>query len=366
MSVKKDNKTNKWYCRVSFKDHEGKYRTKTKKGFSTKKEAQLFEANLKEELEHVGSLSQIDVTLADYFENWVTRNKLGRYSISTERKYLTDIKLIKSHFKQTKLKDITRSMYQDFINERGKGHGKDVVQKTHTHVSACVKNALADGLIAKDFTFNVELRFDNESNTNIKVWNETESKLLIEHFKSHQTDVNTMLYLAITTGLRIGEIYALDWSDITSETLTVKRGYDYGYTKDFTNAKNSFSHRTIAISSETYAYLQRYRLKYRKIRPKYLFLNNHHQPAVSHNTVLKHLRKICDDLNITKLTPHALRHTHCSLLLAQGMPIQFISKRLGHASINETLRTYSHLIDEYEQVNNTEVKEILNQLEILH
>ncbi|EIU0356586.1 tyrosine-type recombinase/integrase, partial [Staphylococcus pseudintermedius] len=44
----------------------------------------------------------------------------------------------------------------------------------------------------------------------------------------------------------------------------------------------------------------------------------------------------------------SLRHTHCSYLLAQGMTIQYISKRLGHADIHTTLTIYSHLLKEYE------------------
>ena len=49
------------------------------------------------------------------------------------------------------------------------------------------------------------------------------------------------------------------------------------------------------------------------------------------------------------ITPYSLRHTHTSYLLSKGLPIEYISKRLGHASISITLETYSHLLEEHKE-----------------
>ncbi|WP_438500411.1 tyrosine-type recombinase/integrase [Staphylococcus petrasii] len=58
----------------------------------------------------------------------------------------------------------------------------------------------------------------------------------------------------------------------------------------------------------------------------------------------------------------SLRHSHCSYLLANGMSIQYISKRLGHADIQTTLKIYSHLIKEYELEEDKDVLTYLNKL----
>jgi len=49
---------------------------------------------------------------------------------------------------------------------------------------------------------------------------------------------------------------------------------------------------------------------------------------------------------IGNYTLHALRHTHASMLLSEGLSIQYVSKRLGHANIEITWRVYSHLLEE--------------------
>lgn len=48
-------------------------------------------------------------------------------------------------------------------------------------------------------------------------------------------------------------------------------------------------------------------------------------------------------------TLHSIRHTHCSMLIHEGVSIYYISKRLGHTSINTTLSIYSHLLEETEK-----------------
>ncbi|RTX98910.1 site-specific integrase, partial [Staphylococcus saccharolyticus] len=57
-----------------------------------------------------------------------------------------------------------------------------------------------------------------------------------------------------------------------------------------------------------------------------------------------------------------LRHTHCSYLLAKGVSIQYISKRLGHADIHTTLKIYSHIIKEFESEEDKEVVNHLNEI----
>lgn len=59
---------------------------------------------------------------------------------------------------------------------------------------------------------------------------------------------------------------------------------------------------------------------------------------------------------------HGLRHKHTSVLIFKGLDISYISKRLGHANIVETLETYAHIIDEFNQVQDTKAAEVLDNL----
>ena len=59
-------------------------------------------------------------------------------------------------------------------------------------------------------------------------------------------------------------------------------------------------------------------------------------------------------------TPYSLRHTHTSYLLSKGIPIEYISKRLGHATISQTLDTYSHLLEEHKKEQGQRVRELFS------
>ena len=74
------------------------------------------------------------------------------------------------------------------------------------------------------------------------------------------------------------------------------------------------------------------------------------------------LVRFCLKYKYDKYNLKSLRHTHCSYLLAKGISIQYISKRLGHADIHTTLKIYSHLIKEFEDSENSLIEKNLNDL----
>ena len=80
------------------------------------------------------------------------------------------------------------------------------------------------------------------------------------------------------------------------------------------------------------------------------------------NAVNKRLKAYCNDLGIKEITSHALRHTHCSYLLAKGISIYYISKRLGHKNISVTTDVYSHLLEEQYKEENQKAVEIINAM----
>jgi integrase len=362
-SIQKDKNTGKWFCRVSYKDENNKYRTKTKKGFSTKKEASVYASKLELQADNGFQTEKDAILLADYYDEWVETYKVGQVSASTEFKYLHTGKLIREFFKRKKLIDLTRKDYQSFLNERGKGNGKDVVEKTHYYLKSCLQLALADGLINSDPTFNAVIRYDNEYDEKVKAWSEKDAKKLNQFLLDNMDMKNLMLYIALNTGLRIGEVYGLNYSDFRKDTLYVNRGYDYVREMTFTPGKNKSSLRAIVITRKQYDLMMSYKVKMQGNGSQYPFLDEHNHPLISHNGLLKHLYKLCDQLEIQRLPMHSLRHTHCSYLLYRKMDIHYISKRMGHSSTIETIKTYSHIIDELKQQQDSMITSLLTSFE---
>ena len=80
---------------------------------------------------------------------------------------------------------------------------------------------------------------------------------------------------------------------------------------------------------------------------------------VSNNAVNKSLQKALIRAKIKKqVTFHALRHTHASILLSEGVQLLTVSKRLGHADPNITLQTYAHVLDEMKDSESDKIKQI--------
>ncbi|WP_026314346.1 tyrosine-type recombinase/integrase [Allofustis seminis] len=99
------------------------------------------------------------------------------------------------------------------------------------------------------------------------------------------------------------------------------------------------------------------------IRPRhqFVFYGIDFQP-VSHAAIAKVMNWACKKANIKRITFHGLRHTHASILLHKKIPIEYISKRLGHASTSITFDTYSHLTKEFEEQENEKTVTFLNQI----
>lgn len=364
MTVKKDKTTGKWYVRVSYKNAEGKYKTKNKFGFLTKKEAEVYESKL-ELMKYEGKDLEADKDMeifANYFEEWVNTYKIGKVSISTEKKYLRVVNLVKEYFKDLPLKKLTRQKYQKFINKRGEGTGYDTVSKTNFYIKKCLKTAMADGLIDKDPTFEVILNYDNKNSSRATSWNYDEAKKLNDRLSNSDDFKDLMLYISLNTGARIGEVYGLAYSDFRGNKMSINRGYDYIHLNDFTDGKTKSSIRTILVTDELINKVNKHKLKHRIINRDFLFLDKNNKPLITHTGLLKHLKKLTKELEISNYTIHTLRHTHCSVLIYEGVNINYISKRLGHSSAVETIRRYSHIIDELEQTQNEKIDNILNKM----
>ncbi|QTJ33530.1 tyrosine-type recombinase/integrase [Dolosigranulum pigrum] len=185
------------------------------------KEAQVVAAELELQAENDFKTQTEDIIFADYFQEWVEQYKIDTgLSTITENKYLYNVQLVRDFFKQTKLVELTRLDYQRFLNHRGKDKGKDVVSKTHYALKGCLKLALADGLITKDPTYGAQLNHEHDYSSKTKFWSEQEAQQLNQYFLSNCEIKHVMLYIALNTGMRIGEVFALGKNDITRMNIT--------------------------------------------------------------------------------------------------------------------------------------------------
>ena len=168
----------------------------------------------------------------------------------------------------------------------------------------------------------------------------------------------------ILSGLRSGEAIALTLSDIDIENriIHVNKTYD-AVNKIVTTPKTSCSIRDVYIQDELLkcitllsSYVNERKLLYDKNND--LFLTNSNGNRVEYYAYDKFLKTNAELVGIKKITPHSLRHTHASLLLAEGVSIDTISRRLGHENSRVTKEIYLHITEKLKQKDNEALKNI--------
>jgi len=82
----------------------------------------------------------------------------------------------------------------------------------------------------------------------------------------------------------------------------------------------------------------------------------------SNNNANKILSDLLVNLNINPISVHGLRHTHASVLLYEGVSVYYVSRRLGHGDIETTLNTYSHVVKELEERDQTKTSDVFEKM----
>ncbi len=161
--------------------------------------------------------------------------------------------------------------------------------------------------------------------------------------------------LAIGTGARRGEIAALRWSDIDLDAATVRIERALEETKGATRMKlpkTAAGRRTISLPSFAVDALRDHRRQTLELRLKIgigalpgdapVFGDIEGNWPTPHG-ITKSWRRAVQSRGLPRITFHSLRHSHASALIAAGIDVVTVSRRLGHASPALTLSTYSHL-----------------------
>lgn len=181
----------------------------------------------------------------------------------------------------------------------------------------------------------------------ISVLKQNEQKQLEVVLLEAPTDANLAVYLALHTGMRIGEICALRWSDIDlAEHLLYVRGTVIrNRTGQLTIAspKSETSQRTIPLARQLAKLLA---AKRKHSGSEFVFSSSREKDTfLNPRTLQYHFRSLLKRLEIPCMSFHALRHTFATRWIEFGMDVKSLSEVLGHASVQITLDIYVHSSD---------------------
>lgn len=350
-SVKKDGAS--WCYIVDLgKDANNKRKQKKKRGYKTKKEAQLALAEVIHELSKGTYVIPTKTKFKDYLHQWLedkqTKVKKGTLDTYT---WLTKLHIIPA-LGEIELTSLTPMMLQQHYNFLTKNEvlSDENIRKVHILIKDALKKAERWGLVARNIAALVDA--PKVSKKEIRVWDADAVLKFLEVAK--HSPYYMIFLLAITTGMRKGEILGLQWRYINVEEgyLSVAQVFNKHENKLVPGAKTKAGIRTIDLPDETVQALIEYKdlIDVQKQRAAAIYQDfdlvncSPTGTPIDPSNVTRTFKELTKKAGLPDIRFHDLRHTHATLLLKQGVHPKIVAERLGHADTRMTLDTYSHLL----------------------
>lgn len=343
----------------------GKRMQKKKGGFATKAAAEAHLAELLVSVNNNTFKNESNLSFEAFSVQWLEMYRQTGFSKpSTSNLREKQLSVLNQYIAKLALKDMNRKVLQDTINSMREHYSDNSIKGIVNVLKMILKKAFELGLTKNnhsEFLFIPKLPEQVDSEKVVKYLEKDELKRLLDHCKvsTHHQEYLIFLVLAYT-GMRVGELCGLKWSDIDflNQTITISRTLvTTGRLKDYTlqTPKTKESNRTIHIDEMLAAELEKHRSRYNVFRMS--VMNNFHNEdfvfinftnAIGYpqnqNLINKRMKILLRQVGLPDtLSPHSLRHTNTSLLAEAGVTLETIMKLLGHKNDATTKNVYLHV-----------------------
>lgn len=286
-----------------------------------------------------------ETIFADYYKRWIAVYKEGAVRKVTLNKYKMSLSWVQKLIPDIKMSDLNRTTYQDLLNKYAISHERQTTMDFHHQLKGAIIDAVDDGLIPHDPTRKAIIKGKEPRVKKVKYLNQFQLHTLLSSLSLNKgINYDFLILLIAKTGLRFSEALAItpEDFDFSQQLLIVNKTWDYKDNTGFAQTKNKSSIRKIQIDWKTVSQFSELVKDLPKKDPIFV------KQRVYNSTINDILARHCKKCNIPIISIHGLRHTHASLLLFTGVSIASVARRLGHASMTTTQKTYLHIIQELE------------------
>lgn len=283
---------------------------------------------------------------SEYFQQWIDIYKKGAIREATMAKYRMTQRWVEKLMPELKVAELNRTAYQQLLNAYAKEHERQTTLDFHHQLKGAILDAVDDGLIERDPTRKAIIKGKTPRVKKIKYLSQFELHTLISDLDlKEEPNWDWFILLAAKTGMRFSEALAITPGDFdfARQTLSISKTWDYKGEGGFLPTKNKSSVRKIQIDWQIVVKFSELIKGLPEDQP--IFVG---ESKIYNSTVNDALTRHCRECGISEISIHGLRHTHASLLLFAGVSIASVARRLGHASMTTTQKTYLHIIQELE------------------
>ena len=347
-------------CLCTGRNPTGKYKYLTETVHGTREEAKRRRAALLHQIANGTFITPSKTTLAEYLERWLKEYARANLAPRTAEGYEL---IVRRHLVPalgritlTGLKPEHIQRYQSEKLSSGRADGKGglgsrTVRHHHMTLHTALGHAVKMGLLSRNAADGVSPpRFQRHQWQSLSEFGVSS---VLEAARGSQ--YHCLFYLALFTGLRRSEMLALRWCDVdlllcrlhVTRSLHQLRGGEVVIRAP----KSDRSRRVVSLPPSAAQVLQEHREEQarqiaetgRELREDDLVFNDLEGRPLRPDTVTHAWVKLVRRIGLKGVRLHDTRHTHASLMLKQGVHPKIVQERLGHASIQLTLDTYSHV-----------------------
>lgn len=291
-----------------------------------------------------------DITINAWFEYWMCNFMYHRIKyntrISYERYYKNRIEPIIGYMLLSQIKPMDCQAVLNLCMT--KKDASDSISKVRSIMKNMFDTAIENELmLTNPITSNV--KYKREKRIERRVFTVEEQRTFKE--LAQESSYRDVFLFILNTGLRVGELSALKWSDVNFEKNTITVGNTAFYNEelgrmDENSPKTEAGYRTIPLTNEAQEIIKN-KFSSRQNGDVYVFYNSYHS-QIRESDVNKALKRIVvKKMGITdKFTPHSLRHTFATRCAESGMKPKVLQKILGHENIATTMNLYVHTTDD--------------------
>ena len=339
-SIYKRKRDGLWVAQYLVDTPEGK----TKRKYVYRKKRKEVADKLAEVLKDRGEGLLLDagnLTVAEFLANWLESEKESvRESTHERRKEIIRLH-VNPYIGSTRLTKLNALHVQRlYARKLEEGLSPGTVRLIHANLSKALQKAVRWRLVVA----NVARAATAPKNTaeEVKPLTREQVKQLLDAARGDRFEA--LYVLAVTCGLRRGELLGLRYEDIDlrRSTLQVRRSLSKGKVN---LPKTSKSRRSIKLSRIALEALKRHKMR-QTVLSEWVFCTNKGQPISSQQLLWKAWDDVRREAQLPEGTHlHQLRHTCATLLLQENVHPKLVSSLLGHSTIKQTLDTYSHVLD---------------------
>ena len=333
----------------------GKRKQITRRGFDTKKEAELAAHQIQLEIENETYVKEKDILFKDFIIDYLELIAKPSVRPSTFNGYekVVESRLIKK-FGHLKIKNFNPVMISKYYTELLKeGLTQEYIQYIHSILKMAAKTAVEWKYLKNNFMDNVKA--PKRVKKKVETWSVDECNLFLDRMRQQKEHIFMMYCLAIYTGMRRGEILGLRWKDIDFERKRIYVEHSLYYIAGeglvLQQPKTTSGKRNISITNDVIEELKTYRIKKQaqllkvgmKLNEEHFVVSAYGGEPVNPNTIHKQFLYDIKLAGSKRIRFHDLRHTHATIMLEIGESPKVVSERLGHANVSITLDKYSHV-----------------------